>query len=50
MKIKIGAAQVGTCLFDPQATAAKFEDYLGQAKAGGLDLVCLLYTSDAADE
>ena len=39
MKIKIGAAQVGTCLFDPQATAAKFEDYLGQAKAGGLDLV-----------
>ena len=44
MKIKIGAAQVGTCLFDPQATTAKFEDYLEQAKAGGLDF-CLLYTS-----
>ena len=39
MKMKIGAAQVGTCLFNSQATTAKFEDYLGQAKAGGLDLV-----------
>ena len=39
MKIKIGAAQVGTCLFNSKVTTAKFEDYLGQAKAGGLDLV-----------
>ena len=39
MKIKIGAAQVGTCLFNPQATTTKLEDYLGQAKACELDLV-----------
>jgi len=37
--IKIGAAQVGTCLFNPQATFAKFEDYLARAKASGLDLI-----------
>lgn len=38
-KLKIGAAQVGTCLFDPQATFAKFEDYLSQAEKSGLDLI-----------
>jgi len=39
MKMKIGAAQVGTCLFNPQATISKFEDYLGQATACKLDFV-----------
>jgi len=37
--LKIGAAQVGTCLFDAAATWAKFEDYLARAKTAGLDLI-----------
>lgn len=37
--LKIGAAQVGTCLFDGAATLSKFEDYLARAKAAALDLV-----------
>lgn len=37
--LKIGAAQVGTCLFDAAATFAKFEDYLARAKTAGLDMV-----------
>ena len=37
--LKIGAAQVGTCLFDAAATFAKFEDYLAKAKAAALDMV-----------
>lgn len=38
-KITIGAAQLGTCLFDPKATFAKFEDYLTQASSAGVDLI-----------
>lgn len=38
-RIIIGAAQIGTCLFDPKATIAKFERYLARAKTDGLDLI-----------
>ena len=38
-KITIGAAQVGTCLFDAKATFAKFKDYLTQASLAGVDLI-----------
>ena len=35
----IGAAQVGTCLFDPKATFQKFTSYLKQASAQGVGLL-----------
>ena len=35
----IGAAQVGTCLFDPKATVQKFTSYLKQASAQNVDLL-----------
>jgi nitrilase len=38
-KVKIGAAQIGTCLFDAAATFAKFETYLEQAAEAELDLL-----------